>query len=115
MITSTHTLLTQAGAALLTDSPSSNQGAAHASHVLAVPATARRFAARDSRLRPPLSPASPQPASRWVPLMSSSRSEGVGLFFPGLEGGGARRGQRGSAGWVSARQGARRRNRTGES
>jgi len=61
--------------------------------------------ANTSRTQPPWSPVSPQPASRWALLMSPSRSSSVGLFFPGLEGTG--RGQRGSAGWVSTRQGAR--------
>lgn len=42
--------------------------------------------ANRSRPWPPWSPASPQPASRWALLMSSSQSSGVGLFFPGLEG-----------------------------
>lgn len=54
-------------------------------------------------LRPwPLwSPASPQSASRWVLLMSSSHSSGVGLFFPGLEGGreGGCLGQHQAGGW----------------
>lgn len=39
-----------------------------------------------SRPWPLWSPVSPQPASRWALLMSPSRSSGVGLFFPGLEG-----------------------------
>lgn len=45
-----------------------------------------QLTANTSRPWPPWSPASPQPASRWALLMSSSRSSGVGLFFPGLEG-----------------------------
>lgn len=40
----------------------------------------------DQGLGPRGPPASPQAASRWALLMSSSHSSGVGLFFPGLEG-----------------------------
>lgn len=61
--------------------------------------------ANRSRPWPPWSSVSPQPASRWALLMSPTQSSGVGPFFPGLEGA-SRRGRRGSAGWVSTRQGA---------